>query len=187
MGSKCTNWLRRLRMAALAALLGVLAAGCSGSREHRPTIPADSSVAQNLAAPTHSLLLTHETRLQNGESIVAVKLCAHAVFDLYQIAGTLRYAPQQLELIGVSQGSFLGDPPDVIFFARADEPGKVPFALTKRAVSPGAIGSGVILQAEFRLAAAQAREPVVWLEDELLARDSLRHPVTLDIKGETGQ
>ena len=162
-------------LAALLALLALAACGGKNGASVRsgvqvPVIPP--------AGERNTVSLLQEFNTSSGESRLEVTLAAQNMLDLYQIAGALRYDESSLELESVSQGSFLGEPPEVVFFQRA-ECGRLAFALTKRRVAPGAIGNGVLLRARFRVLTNRLPEEPVALEEDLRARDSLRHAIEL--------
>ncbi len=131
----------------------------------------------------NTLTLAEDFSTEGEASKLTVTLAAESFFDLYQIAGALAYDADSLEFTGVSQGSFLGDPPEVIFFCRTDEPGRIPFALTRRSISAGAMGRGVLLRAQFRVLTNRLPVRLVWLEERLTVRDSLRHDIRVTRPG----
>ncbi len=163
----------------------LISAGCGSGGGHRTAQPTDASASIPPASgfSANTLALEEDFATANGESSLTVTVFAESFFDLYQIAGTLCYDTESLELTNVSQGSFLGDPPEVVFFHRSDRKGDVPFALTRRDVSPGAIGRGILLRAHFRVLTNRLPERLVWLEHELLARDSQRHRIEVNLPG----
>jgi hypothetical protein len=162
-----------------AALIALLAlAACGGKGGSASTRPAVQEPAIPPASERNTVSLTQEYTTSGGEGRLEVTLAAQSMLDLYQIAGTLRYDESSLQLERVSQGSFLGDPAEVVFFQRA-EGGRLAFALTKRRIEPGAIGNGVLLRARFRVLTNQLPEEPVALEEDLRARDSLRHRIEL--------
>ncbi|MCD6282980.1 hypothetical protein J7J84_05185 [bacterium] len=174
--------LRRLcGIGAVFAIFLLLCTACGGANGNQPDpsgleLPPTSVDANKLA-------LTEDFSTEGDASKLTVTLTAESFFDLYQIAGTLAYDAESLELAGVSQGSFLGDPPEVIFFQRADDPGQIPFALTRRSISPGATGRGILLRAQFRVLTNRLPAQLVWLEEELVVRDSLRHDIRVSRPG----
>jgi hypothetical protein len=160
--------------AALAIFLAWCTA-CGGGNGSQP----DPSGA-DLPPPgtdANTLALSEDFSTEGDVSKLTVTLTAESFIDLYQIAGTLAYDADSLELTGVSQGSFLGDPPEVIFFCRTDELGRIPFALTRRSISAGATGRGVLLRAQFRVLTNRLPRRLVWMEEKLAVRDSLRHDI----------
>ncbi len=162
-----------ITLATLTALIAFAACGGHG-RAQRPL-----DAAANPAASGASNTFTLEQAAEGGK--LTATLRAQGFFDLYQVAGELGYDEGALELESVSQGAFLGAPPDVIFFQRG-EAGGIPFALTKRDVGAGSTGAGVIIQARFRIKGSLPEKPV-WVGEKLLARDSLRHKIDAVVEG----
>ncbi len=160
-------------LAALAALIAFTSCGGHG----RTQSPLGSSAG--VAAPGVTNTFTLEQVSEGGKFTATLQ--AQGFFDLYQVAGELGYDQSALELESVSQGAFLGAPPDVIFFQRGGD-GRIPFALTRRNISAGSTGAGVILQAHFRIKAALPEKPV-WVGEKLLARDPLRHAINASVEG----
>ncbi len=163
----------------LVALLALLAlTACGGKSGNASTRPAVQEPVIPPASERNTVSLLQEYIVSGGEGRLEVTLAAQGMLDLYQIAGTLCYDDRSLELEEVSQGSFLGEPPEVVFFQRAER-GRLAFALTKRRIEPGAIGNGVLLKARFRVLTNQLPEKPAWLEEDMRARDSLRHRIEL--------
>jgi|GEM_PF-3465543 len=178
--------LRRLcGISAVTAIFLLLCAACGGANGSQPDPSGLEFPPTNLDA--NSLALTEDFSTEGDISKLTVTLTAESFFDLYQIAGTLGYDADSLELTGVSQGSFLGDPPEVIFFLRTDGPGQIPWTLTRRSISAGATGRGVLLRAQFRVLTNRLPVRLVWLEEKLVARDSLRHNIQVERPGGEGQ
>jgi hypothetical protein len=169
----------RKRIALLIILAGLTAlfafASCGGHGRVQRALDVSTSPAASGTSNTFML-----EQVSEGGKLTAT-LQAKGFFDLYQVAGELRYDESALELESVSQGAFLGAPPDVIFFQRGGE-GRIPFAITRRMISAGPTGAGVILQAHFRIKGTLPERPV-WVGEKLLARDSLRHPIDANVVG----
>ena len=159
---------------ALAAGMFLLLAAACG---HGRTSSAQETPAPQFGSATDTFALT----LENGDGKLTATLSAQGFFDLYQVAGALGYDSSSLELEKVSQGAFLGTPAEVIFFQRGED-GRIPFALTKRDIAPGAIGAGVIIKAQFRVRGTLPQR-AVWVENGLLARDSQRHKIDAKVEG----
>lgn len=177
-----TLTLRKLcGIGAVLAIFLFLCTACGGVNGSQPDPSGVELPQTNIDANT--LALTEDFSTEGDASKLTVTLTAESFFDLYQIAGTLSYDADSLELTGVSQGSFLGDPPGVMFFQRTDEPGRIPFTLTRRSISAGAIGRGILLRAQFRVLTNRLPVRLVWLEDELVVRDSLRHDIQVSRPG----
>ena len=178
--------LRRLcGIGAVFTIFLLACTACGGTNGSQPDPSGLEFPPTNLDA--NSLALTEDFSTEGDASKLTVTLTAESFFDLYQIAGTLGYDADSLELTGVSQGSFLGDPPEVIFFLRTDDPGQIPFTLTRRSISAGAIGRGILLRAQFRVLTNRLPVQLVWLEEELIVRDSLRHDIQVSRPGGEGQ
>ena len=160
----------------LAVLTALIAfASCGGHGRAQRALDTSTNPAASGASNTFAL----EQASEGGK--LTATLNAQGFFDLYQVAGELGYDHGALELESVSQGAFLGAPPDVIFFQRGGE-GRIPFAITRRNISAGSTGAGVILQAHFRIKATLP-EKAVWIGEKLLARDSLRHAIDASVVG----
>jgi len=170
---------------AVFAISLLFCTACGGANGSQPDPSGLELPPTNVDADT--LTLTEDFSTEGDESKLTVTLAAESFFDLYQIAGTLAYDADSLELTGVSQGSFLGDPPEVIFFHRTEEPGQIPFTLTRRSISAGAIGRGILLRAQFRVLTNRLPVRLVWLEDKLVVRDSLRHDIQIERPGGGGR
>lgn len=160
-------------LAALAALIAYTS--CGGHGRVQRGLDASANPAASGASNTFTL-----EQVSEGGKFTAT-LQAQGFFDLYQVAGELSYDQGALELESVSQGAFLGAPPDVIFFQRGGD-GRIPFAITRRTVSAGSTGAGVIIQAHFRIKGTLPEKPV-WVGEKLLARDSLRHAIDASVEG----
>lgn len=174
--------LRRLCcIGAVFAIFLLACTACGGANGSQPDVSGVEPLTFGVDANT--LALTEDFSTEGDTSKLTVTLTAESFFDLYQIAGTLSYDAESLELTGVSQGSFLGDPPEVIFFHRTDDPGQIPFTLTRRSISLGATGRGVLLRAQFKLLTNRLPVQLVWLEEELVVRDSLRHDIQVNRPG----
>jgi hypothetical protein len=165
--------LRTLYIAFAAGLLLLLLASCGNGRASRAPQPHAPQLGN--ASDTFAL------SLENGDGKLTATLNAQGFFDLYQVAGALGYDSSSLELESVSQGAFLGGPAEVIFFQRGEN-GRIPFALTKRDIAPGAIGNGAIVKAQFRVKGTMPQR-AVWVEKGLLARDSQRHKIDAKVEG----
>jgi hypothetical protein len=164
----------RATLIALAAGLFLLLAAACG---HGRASLHNGAQTPQFTGATNTFALA----LEQGDGKLTATLNAQGFFDLYQVAGALGYDANALELESVSQGAFLGNPPEVIFFQRGSE-GRIPFALTKRGIEPGAIGTGVIVKAQFRVRGTLPQR-AVWIENGLLARDSQRHKIEATVAG----
>jgi len=162
-----------ITLAALAALIAFTS--CGGHGRVQRALDESANPAASGASNTFTL-----EQVPEGGKLTA-NLRAQGFFDLYQVAGEIGYDQRSLELESVSQGAFLGAPPDVVFFQRGGD-GRIPFAITRRNISAGSTGAGVIIQAHFRIK-GPLPEKAVWVGEKLLARDSLRHAIDASVEG----
>jgi hypothetical protein len=169
----------RIRIALLIILAGLTAlfafASCGGHGRAQRALDTSANPAASGASNTFTL-----EQVSEGGKLTAT-LQAQGFFDLYQVAGEIGYDQSALELESVSQGAFLGAPPDVIFFQSGGE-GRIPFAITRRMISAGSTGAGAIIEAKFRIKGTLPEKPV-WVGEKLLANDSLRHKIEVKVEG----
>jgi hypothetical protein len=163
----------------LVLLLILLIVGCSSGSVStsldRNAAPTDES----LDTKALSLVLTGVER----DGFTEVILEAHDAQDLYQIAGAIIYDPSCYVVEDVIQSGGLGEPVSTYFGWGERQPGRIEFGYTKRYKGAGSYGAVQLLKlrvmphsgfllSDFALDASPG---------QLLARDSLKHELTVSI------
>ena len=128
------------------------------------------------STPRQATLLLAPSRLEVAAgTTIRMNLAVLGAQNMTRLPVTVRYDSEVLRLVAVSLGAAWNEGPVPIFLHDSGRPGEVVIGIARVGEAPGVVGTGSLLELEFR--ALQPGEARVWLERfAVIGADSMSQP-----------
>jgi len=167
----------------------VLCIGLNWQKMHsasQPVVAAKTLLFKTTAAtpPLKAVLSDPQTADNEADVVIVVGDSANPVVNLFGVSFVVRYDPQQLRVVSVLQGDFLGANLPIWFTHVDSTAGKISIGMSRAGVPQGMSGAGALAMIRMRTATSANIGSVTQIViEEVAANDPSGNPIELVAQG----